>query len=172
MNRPPAFGLANPSAAGLMLREHRSAPCRSGQGFTMSALPPIKDLESLGLRPNAISAYNVCIDFESWAATDQSRICARVLGYLIIHAPSVAAAHEVVRVIQTCARNFQKLSDLGDTFINYFIRPCKFFFPFSIIRRRQPRAQSRRSKGGPQPLPITRAVLLLIKSRVTCGKQS
>jgi hypothetical protein len=94
----------------------------------MPALPPIENLESAGLHPNIISAYNVCLDFESWATTDQSRIRARVLGYLIIHAPSVAAAHEVVNVIHSCAHEFQDLSDLGDTFIDYFIRLCKFFF--------------------------------------------
>jgi hypothetical protein len=91
----------------------------------MPALPPIENLESVGLHPNVTSAYNVCVDFESWATTEQSRIHARVLGYLIIHAPSVTAAHEVAKLIHSCAHDFQTLSDLG-SFIEYFIRTCKF----------------------------------------------
>ena len=96
----------------------------------MPALPPI---ESVDLHPSAIGAYNVCIDFESWATTDESRIRARVLGYLIIHAPSVTALHEVVKVIHPCAHDIQTLSDLGESFIDYFIRPCKFFLSVSSI---------------------------------------
>jgi hypothetical protein len=47
---------------------------------------------------------------------------------LIVYPPSPAAAYEVVRVILSCKHDLKKLSDLGDTFIKYFIRPCKFFF--------------------------------------------
>jgi hypothetical protein len=94
----------------------------------MSALPSVKTLEHLRHLPNVISAYNVCIDFERNPSTDQSRIRARVLGYLIIHAPSLAAVHEVALVIHSCSHDFQKLFDLGDIFINYFVRICKGFF--------------------------------------------
>jgi hypothetical protein len=95
----------------------------------MTALPPAGSEQVGNLEPNALSAYNVCLDFECAAAakTDIDAICARVLGYLILHAPSLHARHEVVKVIHSCAQNSDALSELGHSFIDYFIRPCKFF---------------------------------------------
>jgi hypothetical protein len=95
----------------------------------MTALPPASSKQVGNLEPNALSAYNVCLDFECAAAakTDIDTIRARVLGYLILHAPSIHARHEVVKVIHSCAQNYDALSELGDSFIDYFIRPCKLF---------------------------------------------
>jgi hypothetical protein len=112
----------------------------------MPALPPIEDLQSVDFNPNALSAYNICIDLERRATTEQSRIHARVLGYLIIHAPSVTALHEVVKVIHSYARDFQSLFDLGESFINYFIRPCKFsirYYPSTPTLRLVKKAKGR-----------------------------
>ncbi len=79
------------------------------------------------MEPNALSAYNVCLDFERDTKIDDDAIRARVLGYLILHAPSLHARHQVIKVIHLCAQNYDSLSELGQSFINYFIRPCNLF---------------------------------------------
>jgi hypothetical protein len=88
------------------------------------AAVPLPIAKETRLEENALSAYNVCLDFQS-KAPDDDVIRARVLGYLILNAPSATAQHEVVKVIHSCRHDFRTLSDLGETFINYFIRPCK-----------------------------------------------
>jgi hypothetical protein len=95
----------------------------------MTALPPAGSEQVGNLEPNALSTYNVCLDFECAAAakTDIDAIRARVLGYLILHAPSIHARHEVIKVIHSCAQKYDTLSELGQYFIDYFIRPCKLF---------------------------------------------
>jgi hypothetical protein len=93
----------------------------------MTALPPAGSEKVGNLEPNALSAYNICLDFERATKTDIDTIRARVLGYLILHAPSIHARHEVIKVIHSCAQNYDALSELGHSFIDYFIRPCKFF---------------------------------------------
>jgi len=92
----------------------------------MTALPPADPRQIGNLEPNALSAYNVCLDFERDAKIDNDAIRARVLGCLILHAPSLHARHEVVKVIHSCAQNYDALSELGHSFIDYFIHPCKF----------------------------------------------
>ena len=97
----------------------------------MTALPPAssEQVGKLRLKPDALSAYNVCLDFEREAAkTDPiRRIRARVLGYLILYAPSIRARQEVIIAIHSCSQNKDDLSERGKGFINYFIRTCKLF---------------------------------------------
>ncbi|KAK7030885.1 hypothetical protein VNI00_013995 [Paramarasmius palmivorus] len=79
------------------------------------------------LSGNALSAYNVCLGLEKIAKdrTEKERIQARVLGYLIIHAPSPTATSELLNVIHSCSNDHDKLFKLGEAFINYYIRPFK-----------------------------------------------
>ncbi|KZT08965.1 uncharacterized protein LAESUDRAFT_723269 [Laetiporus sulphureus 93-53] len=92
----------------------------------MTALPPAAEATQISdLEPNALSAYNVCLAFEHDAKTEKDVVRARLLGYLILHAPSLDALHEVVRVIHSCSDDYNTLSDLGECFINVFIRPFK-----------------------------------------------
>ncbi|SRR5216683_2835063 len=93
----------------------------------MTALPPADPRQISNLEPNALRAYRVCLDFERDAKTDNDAIRARVLGYLILHAPSIHAHHEVIKVIHSCAQKYDTLSELGQNFIDYFIRPCNLF---------------------------------------------
>jgi len=95
----------------------------------MTALPPAGSEKVGNLEPNALSAYNVCLDFERAAAskTDIDTLRARVLGYLIIYAPSIHAHHEVIKMIHSCSQQYDTLSELGRYFVDYFIRPCKLF---------------------------------------------
>ncbi|KAK1225519.1 hypothetical protein PQX77_011538 [Marasmius sp. AFHP31] len=71
------------------------------------------------------SAYQVCLDLESQAKTNQQYIHARVLGYFIIHAPSVQALSEVQKQIHSCENDYDNLFTLGESFVKYFIRPFK-----------------------------------------------
>ena len=87
---------------------------------------PLPIAKETRLEDNPLSAYNVCLDFQSKAHNDDV-MRARVLGYLILNAPSATALHEVVKVIHSCSHDFRSLSELGETFINYFIRPCKSY---------------------------------------------
>jgi hypothetical protein len=91
----------------------------------MVSLPPAKQTNIGDHEPNVLSAYNVILDFEHNAKTDNDALHARILGYLILHAPSIHARHEMVRVIHSCEQNHETLSELGQHFINFFIRPCK-----------------------------------------------
>ena len=68
------------------------------------------------LSGNALSAYNVCLGLEKIAKdrTEKERIQARVLGYLIIHAPSPTATSELLNVIHSCSNDHDKLFKLGE----------------------------------------------------------
>ncbi|KAL0959553.1 hypothetical protein HGRIS_011267 [Hohenbuehelia grisea] len=77
------------------------------------------------LPANFRSAYRVCRDFEAFSLTSknsQSIISARVLGYLLLHAPSDQALAEVVATIHSCNADHDSLHSLGDAFVNWFIR--------------------------------------------------
>ena len=99
----------------------------------MSALPSVKEIK-LDHLPNALSAYNVCLAFEKEATTEQIRLHARILGYLILHAPSSTALAEIVKVIHSCAQDHKTLSDLGESFLIRFIRPCESCIGFHPSR--------------------------------------
>ncbi|KAK7037503.1 hypothetical protein VNI00_010995 [Paramarasmius palmivorus] len=103
----------------------------------MTALPKATETQLTG---NVLSAYNVCLELEEIAEdkTEKERIQARVLGYLIIHAPN--AVSELLRVIHSCNNEPDKLFKLGECFINYFIRPFKKF------KGRTPASSSRPSR--------------------------
>ncbi|KAG9225746.1 hypothetical protein CCMSSC00406_0007756 [Pleurotus cornucopiae] len=94
--------------------------------------------------PNAISAYNICFDLEQSASTpinNKHLIAARVLGYLILHAPSHHALAEVVKTIHSCRQNNLTLYALGEAFIVWFIRPfkkCKGRTPDSSLHPSRP----------------------------------
>lgn len=104
---------------------------KAGQSFDnltiMSNLPPANSPEASQLGPNELSAYRVCLTFQH-QATAKALIHARILGYLILHAPTENARHEVVKTIHSCNNDFFLLSKLGQSFIDYYIRPCTFSF--------------------------------------------
>ncbi|KAF8349100.1 hypothetical protein F5887DRAFT_879149 [Amanita rubescens] len=89
-------------------------------------LPPEKDAK-LDHLPNALSAYRICRTLESNATSDQDCIYARILGYLILHAPTPLALAEVIRVIHSCGQDENNLSNLGKCFFNWYIRPFRKF---------------------------------------------
>ena len=78
------------------------------------------------LEGNPLSAYNVCLAFEEHAKDDKTIIRARLLGYLIIYAPTPNAQQEIAKEIHSCHHDFATLSNLAEHFVNYYVRPCKF----------------------------------------------
>ncbi|KAF8415091.1 hypothetical protein L210DRAFT_3588019 [Boletus edulis BED1] len=76
-------------------------------------------------RHNALGAYNICHALENQVTTDESRMHARILGYLILHAPSSTAQAEIVRAIHSCAQDERTLLALGKCFRLWFIIPFK-----------------------------------------------
>src|SRR5579863_6987343 len=92
----------------------------------MVSLPTAKEANIGDHEPNVLSAYNVILKFELNAKTDKEALHARILGYLILHVPSIHARHEMVRVIHSCGQKHDALSELGQHFLDYFIRPCRF----------------------------------------------
>ena len=99
----------------------------------MPAALPTAKAAKLDNFPNALSAYNVCLALENKATSDESRIHARILGYLIISAPSSAALADVVQAIHSCAQDEMTLLELGKCFRLWFILPCRFYISF--VRR-------------------------------------
>ncbi|CCM02473.1 uncharacterized protein FIBRA_04573 [Fibroporia radiculosa] len=92
----------------------------------MTALPSRTYLLSQGFHENAVSAYDVCLRFEEQVAgDDKATIYARILGYLILHAPSGGALQQVVKEIHSCSEDYNRLSALGECFMNQFFRPFK-----------------------------------------------
>ena len=65
---------------------------------------------------SALSAYKMCSGLERTATTDGGRMYARILGYLILHAPSAIARAKIVHVVHSYAQDEQTLSVLGEYF--------------------------------------------------------
>jgi hypothetical protein len=91
------------------------------------ALLPSGAADDLG--PEASSTYHICRDFEQRAIIKGDDSCdamhARILGYLIIHSPTVTARNEVIKAIHSCNNDDVSLSVLGSMFLDYYIRPCE-----------------------------------------------
>lgn len=141
-------------------------------------LPSAKEHEKFFISvPNALSAYHVCLELEQHAmelaktntpseSTNRSHpddplICARVLGYLLIYAPTSHALAEVVKVIHSCSRGseadrYSKLLELGASFQNWFIRACRLLIHCPIDWRSN-YDQSGNSKEGLLSYRTTRA---------------
>ncbi|KAG9309699.1 hypothetical protein JVU11DRAFT_10375 [Chiua virens] len=89
-------------------------------------LPSAKDAK-LEHDPSALSAYDVCLALEDKSSTEENRMHARILGYLILHAASgsTTALAEIVRAIHSCSQDDQNLLNLGKCFRLWFILPFK-----------------------------------------------
>lgn len=91
----------------------------------MVSLPPATQSNIADLGPNALCAFNGILDFERNVKTSKDALHARMIGYLILHAPSSDARHEVIRVIDLCNQTHDTLSGLGQYLLDHFIRPCE-----------------------------------------------
>ncbi|KAH8828859.1 hypothetical protein DL96DRAFT_1595805, partial [Flagelloscypha sp. PMI_526] len=90
---------------------------------------PLPAANDIRLDAENLSAYRVCLEFEARSLAgefgDAGLRHARVLGYLILHAPSSAALHELCTAIHACNEDYSQLSDLGEIFTDYFVRAFK-----------------------------------------------
>lgn len=92
------------------------------------------------------SAYKFCLELEK-STVAKTVMHARVLGYLILHAPNHAAEAEIAKSIVSCAGNIEKLDELGESFVKWFINVCKHDTyticlptPWPIVRKSKGRA--------------------------------
>ncbi|EPQ57615.1 hypothetical protein GLOTRDRAFT_120712 [Gloeophyllum trabeum ATCC 11539] len=88
-------------------------------------LPRQVDVAALLHRENAVSAYDICLRFEEFVSTEQDTeriISARILGYLLLHPSSHGSLSEIVKEIHSCSEDYDALHNLGQAFLNYFIR--------------------------------------------------
>ena len=91
----------------------------------MVFLPPVTQSNIVDHEPNILSASNIILDFERNAKTSKDALHARILGYLILYAPSIDALYEMVRVVDLCSQTHDTLSGLGQYFLDHFIHPCE-----------------------------------------------
>jgi len=86
--------------------------------------PPLFPTETIQRK-----AYDRCLDFESRASDSASRlsplVCARILGYMIIHAPVKTGRVWISEQIMKCGDD-EALERLGEFFCDHFIRVCEY----------------------------------------------
>ena len=89
----------------------------------MTALPPLTDvLFDSETHPMIIKAYESSLHTEE-NSMQHDLVFARMLGYLILHSPSISARKCVALDILSCTSQSEHLR-LGETYVNQFIRPC------------------------------------------------
>lgn len=77
-------------------------------------------------------AYIACVQMEAWAIGHHAQalsgpsvlVCARLLGYMIIHAPTHAGRDNISSEITSC-RNYQEKCTVACTYIDHFVRCCE-----------------------------------------------
>lgn len=108
--------------------------------YKKTSLSPLK--ESFG-SPSVDSAYNLCYEEQqrllSTGLSDdhQDLVRIRVLGWMFHFAPEHRMLAELARAVISCNGDREKYSELGQFFINFWIRSCEFadvqFFRFLSI---------------------------------------
>ncbi|KAI5999983.1 hypothetical protein EDD15DRAFT_2362514 [Pisolithus albus] len=100
----------------------------------MPALPPVAELPRwIQQHPRSheiISAYNVCLELQSWIKyqagfhgkeKEKALIQCRILGYLFHHFPS-REIKSFVKEIVTISGQYEKLLELGEHYYVYFVK--------------------------------------------------
>ena len=78
----------------------------------------------------ARQAYTTCLTLEAsfplvnWSGPP-TVVCARLLGYLIVHAPTIHGRTDVANEINSCNNDEEKLHVLAQFYINHFLRVCE-----------------------------------------------
>lgn len=95
----------------------------------MTALQPLPG-NPYATRMLAQKAYTSCILLESsfllvnWSGP-LTLVSARLLGYLIIHAPTHSGHTYIMNEINSCNDNQEKLQTLAQFYINNFLHVCE-----------------------------------------------
>jgi hypothetical protein len=80
-------------------------------------------------------AYNRCLTLEAQADMHQSKppplICARLLGYMLIHAPNNTGRHNVASDVGDCMDD-AKLLELAQLYFFHFVRLCEYLLQCSV----------------------------------------
>lgn len=103
---------------------------------------PLPPFNQTGLDVNLSDAYTDCRAAEeisiTTGATALNTVCARLLGYLLLHPPSATACDAVVRQVRSCEHVYDRLYALGRTYINYFSRLCKLSTTNLVLQKVEP----------------------------------
>lgn len=83
-------------------------------------------------------AYDKCLGFEC-SALDSGRrpsplVCARLLGYMLIHAPVQTGKEHLSREIVACI-NDEDLRNLGEFYDQHFVRLCEWLLKSLQLRQ-------------------------------------
>ncbi len=111
-----------------------------------------------------LGAYNVCLEYEKEVATDADKLrYVRILGFLLLHAPSYAVRTEVTRYIHSRGDD-NVLAELGAFFERNVIVPREFLrlplaFPtcqsiFRLIQSRSTEVEHQNPVTTHQGLPL------------------
>jgi hypothetical protein len=75
-------------------------------------------------------AYRRCLEFEGndvqapWSSGPSSLVCARLLGYMIIHLPTNNGRTNISNEINSCG-GLDNLHELAKLYIDHFLRSCE-----------------------------------------------
>ncbi|KAF9062653.1 hypothetical protein BDP27DRAFT_1233257 [Rhodocollybia butyracea] len=95
------------------------------EGLSPGPLPPPKNIEHRFQTPDHSNAYTSVYNFHQRVlGGEASVIRARVLGFLLILSPNDTVRAEVVSTVVSCS-NDSALYDLGEVYMDFFIRPFK-----------------------------------------------
>jgi hypothetical protein len=99
------------------------------------------------------NAYNICAHFEGLAAvltleslTLAPLVCARLLGFMIIHAPSASGRDNITQEIISCC-NGEKFRDLAKYYVDHFLRCCEYQLAYLYCHALHHESTVRASKG-------------------------
>jgi hypothetical protein len=105
----------------------------------MSRKLPALDFEGLENRLDEATqqAYSAVLLHERWAESERRAsirqrklTCARVLGQLLLEAPSSRAKENIVEEVDACQSDNGRLYKLGEMYLEHFIRLCESFHYF------------------------------------------
>jgi hypothetical protein len=107
----------------------------------MYQLPRLEELSNLDEATQ--QAYSSVFLHEQWAASQaRSRqrklTCARVLGRLLLEAPSTRARQCIIGEVDACEHNNDRLYQLGGMYLDHFIRLCvclRYFLSLCTLTR-------------------------------------
>jgi len=95
---------------------------------------PLLDSEELSNRDEATrQAYSSILSHKQWAAAafkyrkDRERrfTCARVLGRLLLEAPSTRARNNIIEEVNACQDDNDRLYKLGEMYLEHYICLCE-----------------------------------------------
>lgn len=113
--------------------------------------------------PNYLSAYNICLKYEKEFAAFKDKLrSVRILGFLLLHAPSRGVRSEVTKCIHS-RQDSSNLTGVGAFFERYVIWPCESSICLlyslhvnlsSLVQSRSTEAERRNRVNTPQGPPL------------------